>query len=441
MEFRTLKQDPTGLQKFGHPDNATIVRPSELPVRRISTDQQSTRERSVIQNQEGSAFLITMALILMLSAVGIMALNQAGTEVDMSFNQVRRDQSLYLAEAGLSQAFADLNADWNWRTGYANQTLGNGEYSVAILDSSAGLAGGDTIIFQSTAFVPGDPGSNVTVESWVVPTRTRPFQYAIFSAWWLRIDGNGCTDSYNSDSGSYADTRADCCGAVGSNDELRLRDNVVINGDVFFGGDVSTDLEIGVGVTINGDTQLGVPPIDLPLVPQSEFDWAESINNAPAGLSGDFTWDAGQNKLTVGANDTMVLSSGVYYFGDVDVQAYGAIQLEPGAEVTIYSTAPIGISDNASINAGGKASALMILGNAASRFRTDDHAEFRGAYYAPESDMRVRHSSDIYGSVIVQRHTIDVGALNRPCFHYDRALANREMGPPDGYRVIAWRQL
>lgn len=440
MELRIRKVDFV-IPSFRVPRNSITVGHSGLPKLVTPNSKDNHMRKLLFQNQRGSAILITMALILMLSAVGMMAITQSSTEVDVSFNKVRQEQSLHVAEAGLSLALAALNADTAWRTGYANQALGNGEFSVAVLDSSSGLTSGDTVIFQSTAAVPGDPGSSVTLEAWLVPTRFRPFQYAVFSAWWLRMDGDGCTDSFNSDSGSYADTQADCCGAVGSNDELRLRDNVVINGDVYFAGDAATDLDIDASVTIGGDTLTSEPPLDLPIIPQSEFDWAESVSNAPAGFSGNYAWTAGQNKLILNNNDTMVLSSGVYYFGTVTLKANSAIKLAPGAEVTIYSTKPIEMQSYSSINAGGTASDLTIWASSAARFRMDDYTEFRGGYYGPESDMRIRNSADIYGSVTVQRHTIDVGDPDRPCFHYDRGMMNRQMGPIEEYVVYAWRQL
>lgn len=440
MELRIRKVDFV-IRSFRVPRNSITVAHSGLPKLVMPDSKDNHMRKLLFQNQKGSAILITMALILMLSAVGMMAINQSSTEVDVSFNKVRQEQSLHVAEAGLSQALAALNADSAWRTGYAKQTLGNGEYSVAILDSSSGLTSGDTVIFQSTAAVPGDPGSSVTLEAWLTPVRFRPFQFAVFSAWWLRINGDGCTDSFNSDSGSYADTQEDCCGSVGSNDELRLRDNVVINGDVFFAGDPTKELEIGSTVIITGETTITTTPIDLPIVPQSEFDWAESINNAPAGFSGSYSWDAGKNHLEVPTNDTLILSSGVYFFGEVKLNGHAAIKLAPGAKVTIYNTLPIELGSHSSINAGGNAGDLIIWAADKARFRMDDYTEFRGAYYGPLSDMRIRNSADIYGSVIVQRHTIDVGDPDRPCFHYDRALANRQMGPIEEYSIFAWRQL
>ena len=51
-------------------------------------------------NERGSAILVTLALVILFSGIGLMAMNRASTDRDLSFNQVHYDQAFWLADAG-----------------------------------------------------------------------------------------------------------------------------------------------------------------------------------------------------------------------------------------------------------------------------------------------------------------------------------------------------
>jgi len=389
--------------------------------------------RKILQSK-GSAILIVLALIALLTSFALMSVDRSNTDVELSFNQMHEEQAFYVADAGLELAVLELKKDFSWRAGFNDKKLGNGIFDVVVVDSVVNPALVDTVILRSTANV---SGSNVNLEAWMVPARYRPFQFALFSDFWLRITG-GCTDSYNSDSGSFADTRSDSGASVGTNGNLLLRDSAVVGGDVFVGNTGTYDIDSSV--TILGDLITDKPPQDMPIVPASEFADAKANNAAPAGFSGSgYTYS--RDNLTILTNDTLVLSSGVYYFNDVTIKSNGALKVAPGASVTIYMNQHIAIENYGSMNPGGKPSDFIIYASPASRLRIDDFAEFRGAYWGPGATFRMRNSSNVYGSINIERETIDLVDPNAPCFHYDRALADYMMKSIlKGFEKIAWRQ-
>lgn len=386
-------------------------------------------------NNRGSALLISMALMLMLTLVTLMSADRATTEIEMSFNETNSEQAFYLANAGLNHAVIVLNDSIDWRTGFVNEILGTGTYAVAVIDSVTQPGLLDTVRMLSTAML---MGAAANLEALIVPLREKPFQYAVFGYERLRMSGNSCTDSYNSDSGSYADTRLDSLASVGTNGEMWVRDNSSVSGDVVVA--VGGTLDMDSSANVSGDVILDALARDTNIIPDSEFIWAENNNSAPAGFSGSGYSYSGDN-LTINDNDTLVLSGGTYFFNDIVIRNNGSIQIAPGEKVKIYTTGHIDLSDYASMNPGGNASNLIVLADRG-RLRLEENSEFSGAYMGSGATFRMRQSSLMYGSITVMREELktdgsadDFGG----CFHFDRSLLNYEIGEIKGMKMIAWR--
>lgn len=231
--------------------------------------------------ERGTAILIVMALIAMLTAVGIMSVDRATLDIDLSFNQLSEEQAFYVAEAGLQHGLAELNRDFTWRTGVNTFTVGDGFYIVTVIDSTTDTLLADTVILRSRAVV---NAAAAAVEGYIVKSPPIPiFKYALFAGDSLRMDQASCTDSYNADSGTYAATVDTLGGDIGSNGFLDLQGGAVV------GGDASTDGETityGGGATVLGNTTSSADEFPMDLIPQSEYDWAEANSGAPSGFIG-----------------------------------------------------------------------------------------------------------------------------------------------------------
>lgn len=385
----------------------------------------------LISNNRGGALMIALALMAMLSVVAIVALNRSNTDVDMSYNQLHGDQAFYTAEAGIERALAELDKDRNWNTGFANEPLGRGFYSVAVIDSSTILALDDTIILRATGNV---DGSEAEIEAWLVPEYIYPWKFALWGDTILYMSNSACTDSWNSDSGTYGSTLDHTLASIGSNGELTIINIASV------GGDAISAIEGGITIdnmaVVRGDTMTGVDPRDLEIVDSTEYVWAQDNSIAETGITGSYTYDPVTYSLDVGANEIAILSSGVYYFSDILVAQNGEIVLEPGAQVVIYMTGDLVLRNTTSINADGIPSQLLIF-STGDLLSIGNNTALTGCFYAPDAEFVFDNYCDFFGSVVAEF----VDFRNNTCFHYDRSLAKIKKGETGKLLVVAWREL
>lgn len=186
-------------------------------------------------NERGSAILLALALIVMFSGIGLMILNRANTDTDLSFNQVHYDQAFWLADAGAERAVAQLKDSAAWRAGYPSTSLGDGQYSVAVADSNSDTTLDDRVRVVSL----GQRGEAAGgVEVILGPAGYHPlYDHAIYA-------GNYWEHETKPDSAKYVDTMK--FSGTGSSGD-------VINGDVFFNGNIQTT----GSATINGSAEAG----------------------------------------------------------------------------------------------------------------------------------------------------------------------------------------
>jgi hypothetical protein len=187
------------------------------------------------RNQKGSAILLALALIVMFSGIGLMILNRATTDTDLSFNQVHYDQAFWLADAGAERAIAKLSDSVGWRAGFAKSALGDGFYTVSVADSTQDTSLDDRVRVISLG-ERGDAAGGVEVI--MGPAGHHPlFDHAIYA-------GNYWEHANKPDSVAYTDTMK--FGGTGSSADI-------INGDVFFNGNVKTT----GNAVINGSADAG----------------------------------------------------------------------------------------------------------------------------------------------------------------------------------------
>ena len=381
-----------------------------------------------LTNDRGSALLIVLLLMGMLSIVSIMSVDRATTDVELSYNQLHADQALYIAEAGVHRAIAELNVDSSWRQGFVDEPFANGSYTVELIDSLTDPALADTIIVHSIGRI-GASEAAAGLEAWVVRAAAYPFQYALFGDMSIEVE-TSCTDSYNSDSGSYAATLDTVYGDVGSNGFVNIHSGSVIGGDVL----TSTPGGISIsGSTVLGDTSSTADPQTLDAVADSEFVWAASVSNAPAGLSGSYTYDPVTKALRF---DSLVLASGVYFFSSIHGDSLSSLTLAPGASVTIYVTGEFEIEHNSSVNLGGKPSNFVVYSKG-SEFEVEHDSQFYGVFYGPQAEFEIEHSSATYGSIVAR----EIEMEDNSCFHFDRSLVDLSKGVGEGFEIAWWREI
>jgi hypothetical protein len=383
-------------------------------------------------NEKGSALLVTLCLLMMLTMIGIMAVNNTNTDIDLAFNKTHSEKAFYISEAGAKRAFVVLNDTSSWRAGFDSVLFSNGLYSVNLIDSLTVAALFDTVLIQSHGIVEHGVAD---VELTTVPEYNHPFAYGLFGEAGILLDKFTCTDSYNSDSGSYLATQLDSLGSIGSNGTIGSSQSVNFGGDVT----VATPggLALGVNNTVNGDTTSTADSVDLGFIPQSEYDYAKANSVAQSGLSGtDYNYNNGNRTLTTGAGGTVVLTSGIYYFSSVTLGQDSKLVLAPGAEVTIYVIGDIRLGQNSTWNAGGTPSDMIIYSQGSS-LQFDQGNTFVGAFFGPNAHIQYDQTTQAFGSLVGGTVQLDQGA----CFHYDRNLGKIQKYTTGKMFMVAWREM
>ena len=391
----------------------------------------------VLVSEKGTAILIALALIAMLSAVAIMSVDRSTTDIDLSYNQLSEEKAFYLAEAGLVRAMVELNKDNDWRGPLKDEKIDQGTYAVVVLDSVWNPALADTILARATGKY---QGSTVNLEVWLAPGYIYPFKQAAYGDSSLRLEGNACTDSYASDSGTYAETWDSIGGDIGSNGEILLKNTVTVGGNV--GTAEPGAISIINSPDIKGDTSSKADPQTLDYVSDADYTWAKNNNDAPSGFTGSgYEFKPGPNDLLVQANQEITLESGTYYFSKLHLKNNAKIKLKPGAEVKIYLTGDLLLENFAEMNKNGKPTDMAVYSNAKASdgkyAKMKNGVEFNGLLYAPDIDFLHDNDALIYGAVMAKSVKIKANA----CIHYDRALSRVGMKKTDKLQMVAWRQL
>ncbi len=385
-----------------------------------------------ILKNKGSAILIVLGLMVMLTGIAIISVSRSNTDMDLSDNQSKEERAFYLAESGIARATAEINQDNSWNAGYYKQILEGGHYTVALADSNSEPALLDSVLIHSTGiYVNG----TAKIDTWLIPVYRYPFKYGMFAGQGMNFDRNTCIDSYNSDSGIYATTQDSQDGDIGTNGSIITSQTVTIGGDAktALGGSIT----LGPGSQILGDTSTTEEPVNLDIIPQSEFDWAQSASNAPGGLSGSrYTYNASTKTLVTGSSGNVVLQSGVYYFSSITLGKLSNIVLAPDATVTIYVTGDLTLNQFSTVNVGGAPSDLQIYSQNGSLDFTQSNV-FYGTYYGPNGLIQFDQTSQVYGSIVGDSIKLDQGA----CFHYDRSLSKMRHGTTGEMKTVAWRQI
>ncbi|MDF1544032.1 MAG: hypothetical protein P1R58_02885 [bacterium] len=383
-------------------------------------------------NERGAALLITLAVMAMITLVVVMSVDRSSTDVELSYNQLHEEQAFYVADAGLKTAIEEIEDDEDWRTGFSDEPFGQGFFTVTITDSATDSALIDTIILLSVGTV---DEANSQLELTALPIPKTPFMYAMYGKDGIVLDKNACTDSYNSDSGSYAATMLDSMGNIGSNG------TVTTSKDVTVGGGIQTATPGGITLgpfnTVNGDTTTTADSAVFDLVDSSDFVWAKANSNAPAGLTGaGYVYNSVDQNLTMGAWGNVNLDAGVYYFSDMDFGQGATLTLTPGASVEIYVTGTIHFAQSSTANSGGTPSDMIIY-SSGPLLQFDQANTFYGIFYGPNAHTQYDQTTNFYGSLISGTIKLDQGA----CFHFDRDLMNYKAGYTHQVERIAWREV
>jgi len=269
-----------------------------------------------------------------------------------------------------------------------------------------------------------------------VVTALPTFKWGIFTENGITISGGTGTDGYNSNAGPYYAPKADSTGSLATNGSVVLNGGTSrVKGDVAAVGTVSK-----YGATVTGTTTSGAPPFPvMPVIPCPTGGYTQDVPRGP-GIS----YDPRTGVLRVsggGKNITLPAPPTQYYFSQVVLTGGAKLVINgAGQHVDIYIDNVLSVSGGGVVNSGAMPTQLGIwaCGSPANPAKWDLTGGSGSYYslYAPNHDVAVSGSSDLYGAIVAASLTASGGTQ----FHYDEALAQQ---PSDRVAILtgSWAQI
>jgi len=253
-----------------------------------------------------------------------------------------------------------------------------------------------------------------------------PFETAIFGNDLISLKAGTTIDSYNCES-------PDGCLTIGTNstlsDTVIAKTGVTIDGDIFVGpeGDPDTVINSKFEAVITGDTYaldepFPMPPIQLPKYLQT----LPSIGTITNSIT--LTGDTRCEKVELGNNQILTIDGPVnlYCNGSFTLDVLSSLLIvdaktNPDAYLNLYLDGDFMAKNGSSINNTTKdPRKLKIYGlENCTIFQLLIDSIFYGAIYAPNADVILQKSVEVYGSILAGQFTQQVSAD----FHYDALLA------------------
>lgn len=408
------------------------------------------KNRPAVHSRRGGALVMTAIAI---TGMSVLALGMVAVQLSAAVEQHRAQQeqrAALAAEAGLADAFVDLQHDGDGNLGSLNQPLDLAGGKVLVESQSFGPAG-RLMRVMSTAGV-GD--ARARAELILHDNVDTLFVWGAFGEAGLSLSSQAKVDSYDSTQGSYAfqvmngtgsNSWANDEGSVGSNYDVVVGGNALVFGDATC-GQSSTTTVLGQG-EVSGSTAAALqavvfPPIVVPVIPST-------------------------GNRTFSINTT--LASGQHHMGMTQVRA-GVTVMVTGPATLVFDSFEMKSNSNFRIDSTNGPVDIFVLDDFIMRGNTllasndldpcdlrinllsdnivdpnalvdlDDvgfrsNAKLYGTLYAPDARISIESNFELFGSVIAEQ--VSLGSNAR--VHFDEALTR--MLPPGvaRYTRITWR--
>ncbi|MCE1246325.1 MAG: hypothetical protein LWY06_06755 [Firmicutes bacterium] len=394
----------------------------------------------MMKSKKGYILILTFLVMAMMFFFGLMLVEFMSSETKLTIKSEHDNIAAEAANAGIDDAIYYLKQNASWASGFNNTALGhsNSTYSMTFdknqtvlpysTNNSTGTAtitgyGGRTVPAGSVHLVSiGKFGrSKIIEESMITPGGTL-FSAAIQANTNITFSGNGLTDSFNSDNGTYQQTSQQSGGNIATNSNtnaiVRLTGNVDVNGTVTVGtgGTQAASVSSSGGSSYQGFSTSS--PVSLPfLTPPS------GTNQGSVSVSGhgSVTINPGTYTNLSGSGQSVInLTAGDYVFtGNISLSGNSTIVLPATGKVKIYVLGNIDITGNSINNTSEKPTNLVIYGGPnTTSVKISGNGQGYFGLYAPAADVKITGNGAIYGGIVGD--TIDI--TGNAAIHYDQAL-------------------
>ncbi len=371
--------------------------------------------------KRGSAIPLAVVAVMILLAMGTGLLSLGLQSRIISIRTASDIAARSAADAGLIKALFEMNE--KLKVGAWNDSSLPFGTNISLPNCDA--------VFSYT--VTGNLSSGYTVESTGIFNQAQrtvsctlqlqgPFEAAIFTENGMELNNSAVVDWYNN-------TEDDKIMQIGTNNtasgSVVLRNSATVYGDVVvgMGGDPGAVIN-DYGATVTGDTRAlteryVMQPITVP-------EWLESLpsNGAIPNDTNDttITTSARYSSIDLGNSETVTISGDItlYITGDIILGNSAELGIESDASLVLYLGGDFEGKNSSTVNNETQdPQKLKIYGlDSCEIIRFKNSSDFYGAIYAPNADVLMNNSANIYGSVISKSFE----QRNSATFNYDVTL-------------------
>jgi hypothetical protein len=303
------------------------------------------------------------------------------------------------------------------------------------------------------ALLPGSRSRVLSQHLFITPGGPSLFT-GVGAAGTMTLSGSAAIDSFDSRNGSYGGANIGSEAPVFANADINLAGGMgKIHGTASATGSIILPdwaQYVAPDTWVTGEKNGGTDPTQL--LPKSVPDDLASksssgsliLNNIASQTLGSGDYRFNNLKLSSASNLSIGAGSRIFVDGDLIINDNSVMDLL--GEVTFYVSGSVQVNNSARVNNGelsGRTNpastdlTIICTGNAPVKFTGAGGHRFIGAVYAPNSEVRVEGSSEIFGTIVGNNVTIDGNTR----IHFDAALASGGSSGGSGTTQLIQREL
>lgn len=249
-----------------------------------------------------------------------------------------------------------------------------------------------------------------------------PFDGGVFGGEGVVMGGNGFTDSYDSEKGAYGDTNIASHGNIGSNMDIHLYGNALVNGNAIPGPAHRVILTENARVT--GKTDPALKKIKLDLLQGFKI----GTKDLEVRGSEEESLEAGIHhyRRVLVTGKLFLKGKATLYCSSFNLSGRGEVHIEKEAE--IYCLEDFQVSGQGVFNAGGEETGdatnatVYIKGGESllpeTKTGVSGRGKFFGVLYAPEREALISGNGEVFGAVTGKGVSVEGNGK----VHFDEAL-------------------
>ena len=413
---------------------------------------QATRTTDQRKAEDGSALVtvtIVMAVLLVLLAAFLRLVGAAHSEQGQKSDDL---QVLYVAEAGLGEAYLELEEGRVVPAAGPEPVLGSSEVPLELGNVRYWVEGenlGTRVYALRASALERQARERIELVVREIPDGF--FRYAVFGDEGVTLDTSSFVDSYDSTLGVYDDQydtttkHATAFGNVGSNADIELETNTQIWGSATPGPEHQVSF-LGPNTSVSGSTDPALEPVPLPpvAVPVIPDQGAAIVKKTTLYLGpGDVHYSSVQ---VSGGGEVEIRGPARVVFDDFLLASNTELTLiTTGGPIEIYGTGDFRMQANSHLvthttrphDAAVYLSSNNVDGTPNATVEFNANSEYTGLIYAPRASIAIQTMFEIYGSVMARR----VALGSNSAIHYDTSLLFDDDNGPPVYEQVSWRPI